>query len=102
MPLPSLHRLALGVGDRARGMEVVTPRPAILVVDRNPEMAVHGVAAARRDHGEGRHDPLGDPPIVVAVLGVAARADVKAAGAFDHLEHGLHVGHVVLVALRRP
>ena len=58
------------------------------------------MVGARRDHGEGRHHPLGDAPVVVAVLGVAARADVEAAGALDHLEHRLHVAQVVLVALR--
>src|SRR6185312_16410349 len=72
--LAVLHGLALGIGDRARRMIVVAPGPAVLVVDRDPEVAVHGVAAARRDHGEGRHHVLRDTPVVVAILGVAARA----------------------------
>jgi hypothetical protein len=55
--------------------------------------------AARRNHGEGRHDVLGDAPVVLVVLGIAARPDIKAAVAFDHLEHRLHVAHVVFVAL---
>ena len=57
------------------------------------------MVGARRDHGEGRHHPLGDAPVVVAVLGVPARADVEPAGALDDLEHRLHVAHVVGVAL---
>ena len=55
--------------------------------------------AARRDHGEARHHPLGDPPIIMSGLGVAARADIEAAGALDDLEIGLRVGEIVLVAL---
>ena len=62
-------------------------------------MAVHGVAAARRDHGEERHHPLGDPPVVVAVLGIAAGADEQAARALDHLEHRPRVAEIVAVAL---
>ena len=54
---------------------------------------------ARRDHGEGRHHPGRDAPVVVAVLGVAAGADVEAAGLLHHLEVRLHVGEIVFVAL---
>jgi len=49
------------------------------------------MAAARRDQRERRHHPLRDAPVVVAVLGVAPRADVQAAGAFDNLEHRAQV-----------
>ena len=98
--LAGLHGLALLVGERARHLVVEAPGPAVLVVDRHPEVAVHRMVGAGRDHGEGRHHPLGDAPVVVAVLGVAPRADVEPAGALDHLEHRLHVAHVVLVALR--
>ena len=62
-------------------------------------MAVHGVAAARRDHGEGRQHILGDAPVVVAVLGIAAGADIETACAFDDFEHRLRVVEIVLVAL---
>src|SRR5262249_45705524 len=93
------HRLALGGGDVAGGMVVVAPGPAVFVVDRTPEVAVHRMAAARRDHGEGRHHPLRDAPVVVVVLGIAAGADVEAAGTLDHLEYGARVAEIVLIAL---
>ena len=98
--LAGLHRLALLVGERARHLVVEAPGPAVVVVDRHPEVAVHRMIGARRDHGEGRHHPLGDAPVVFAFFGVAPGADVEAAGALDHFEHRLHVAHVVLVALR--
>ena len=63
-------------------------------------MAVHRMVTPRRDHREGWHDPLRDPPIVIAVLGVAARPHEKTAGALDHLEHGPGVPQVVLIASR--
>ena len=62
-------------------------------------MAVQRMVGARRDHGEARHDPLRDAPVVVAVLGIAAGADVQAARALHHLEVRLHVRHIVFVAL---
>ena len=65
-------------------------------------MPVHRMVAARRDHGERRHDPRRDAPVVVAVLGVAARADVEPAGTLDHFEHRPRVAEIVLVAPARP
>ena len=79
-------------------MVVVAPRPAGLVVDRDPEVAVDGMIASRRDHRERRHHPLRDAPVVVAAFRVPARADVQPAGAFDYLEHRPRIGQVVLVA----
>ncbi len=65
-------------------------------------MAVHAVAAARRDHGEARQHILGDAPVVIAVLGIAPRTDVEAAGALHHLEHRAGVIEIVLVAPGAP
>ncbi len=93
------HRLHFGRTQRTHRVEIVAPRPAILVVDRDPEVAVHRMIGARRDHGEARHHPGSDAPVVVAVLGVAARADVEPARLLHHLEVRLHVIEVVLVAL---
>jgi hypothetical protein len=61
-------------------------------------MTAGRVVAAWRDHGHARHDPLRDAPIVTAGFCVAARADQKTAGAFDHLEMRLHVAERVVVA----
>ena len=80
-------------------MEVVAPGPAVLVVDRDPEVAVDRMVAARRDHGEAGHHPGRDAPVVVAVLGVAPRADIEPARLLHDLEIRLHVGEVVFVAL---
>src|SRR5436190_21751475 len=85
------HRLDLIGCQRARGEVVEAPGPAILVIDRNPKVAAHGMTTARRDHREGWHDPLRDPPVIIAVLGVAARPHEQTAGALYHLEHGLGV-----------
>ena len=93
------HGVDLAAGERPHRMEVVAPGPAILVVDRDPEMAVDRVIAARRDHGERGHHPRRDAPVVVAVLGVAARADEEPARLLHDLEIGLHVGEIVLIAL---
>src|SRR5262249_28882501 len=86
-------------GQRAHGVVIEAPGPAVFIIDRDPEMTVHGVVTPRRDHRERWHDPLRDAPIVVAVLGIAARAHVESAGALRHLEHGLSVTQVVLIAL---
>src|SRR5439155_26325570 len=81
------------------GVKVVAPRPAVLVVDRDPEVAVDRMIAARRDHGEARHHPGCDAPVIIAVLGVAPGADIKATRLLHDLEIGLRVGEVVSVAL---
>src|SRR5262252_3706839 len=93
------HGVDLAPGERAYRMKVVAPGPAILVVDRDPEVAVDRVVAARRDHGEAGHHPGRDAPVVIAVLGVAPGADIEPAGLLHHLEIRLHVGEVVFVAL---
>src|SRR6516225_5436069 len=93
------HGVNLAPGERAYRMKVVAPGPAILVVDRDPEVAVDRVIAARRDHGEAGHYPGRDTPVVIAVLGVTPGADIKPARLLDHLEIRLHVGEVVFVAL---
>src|SRR4029079_12806601 len=93
------HRRQLRGRQLADRVVVEAPRPAGVVVDGDPEMAVHRVIAARRDHREGRHDPLRDAPVVLALLGVAARADIEPPGALDHLEDRPRVAQGVLVAL---
>src|SRR5437868_9536630 len=94
------HRLDLIGCQRARGEVVEAPGPAILVIDRNPKVTVHWMITPRRDHREGWHDPLRDPPIVIAVFRVAARAHEKTARALDHLEHGPSIPQVVLITFR--
>src|SRR5581483_6597899 len=44
------------------------------------------MVAPRWHHGERRHHPGRDAPIIVAVLGIAAGADVKAALALNHFK----------------
>src|SRR5437867_7480953 len=69
------HRRDFGIGERADRVVVPVPDPAVLVVNRDPEMAADRIVAARRDHGSARHDPLGDAPIIFAGFGVASRPD---------------------------
>src|SRR5437868_4448146 len=67
---------------------------------RHTELAVHRMVAAGRHHREARHHPGRDPPVVVAVLGVPACADVEPAVCLRDLEERAQVVQVVLVALR--
>src|SRR5262249_61386159 len=97
--LPVAHGLELGLSESTVRPVVEAPGPAILVVDGYPEMAMHRMIAARRNHGERRHDPLGNAPVVVAVVGVAAGADIETARAFDHLEEKLRGAQIVPVSL---
>src|SRR5438477_8598391 len=80
-------------------MIVPVPDPAVLVVDRDPEMPAGRMVGARRDHGDARHDPLRDAPIIPAAFGIAAGTDQKAARAFDHFEMRPRVAEIVLVTL---
>ncbi len=57
------------------------------------------MVAARRHHGEAGHDPRRDAPVIVALLGIAARADEEAALGLDHFEERLLVALIVGVAL---
>jgi hypothetical protein len=63
-------------------------------------MPVNRMVGARGDHGEGRHDPLSDSPIIIAVLSVSSRSDQKTTGTFNDLEDGLGIIQIILVALR--
>src|SRR5260221_10541709 len=93
------HRGHFGVGEIADRVVVEAPGPAILVVDRYPEMAMDRMIAAWRDHREGRHHPLGDAPVIPVVLAIAPRPDKEAARALDHFEYRPRIGEVVLIAL---
>src|SRR5262249_60480503 len=66
------HGVDLAPGERANRMKVVAPGPAMLVVDRDPEVAVDRMVAARRDHGEAGPYPRREGPIVIGVRGGAA------------------------------
>ena len=89
------HHVELHVRQRPRRMVGEGPGEAVLVVDRHPGMGVERVVAVGRHHRVPGHDPLGDAPVVVAVLGVAARGDEQAAGGFHDLELRLLVALVV-------
>src|SRR5215510_7817181 len=80
-------------------MVVPVPDPAVLVVNRDPEMSADRIVAARRDHGGAWHDPLRDAPIIFAGFGVASRPDQQAAWALDHFEVRTHVAEGVFIAL---
>src|SRR6266481_1405981 len=71
---PLAHGVDFSARERADGVKVVAPGPAILVINWSPEVAVDRMIAARGDHGEARHHPRRNAPIVIAVLGVALGA----------------------------
>src|SRR5207247_1315235 len=71
------------------GMKRHRPRHAILVVHGHPSMAVERVAGVGWNEGVPRHDPLRDPPVIVAGIRIAPRADEQAAGRVDDVEAGL-------------
>src|SRR5258706_13723521 len=77
--------LGYGVG----GMKRHRPRHAILVVHGHPSMAVERVRGVGRNEGLPRHDPLSDPPVIVAGIRIAPRADEPAAGGVEDGEGGL-------------
>src|ERR1700675_165510 len=97
MSLP--HRVALRGGEWPGYLVIEAPCPAVFVVDWHPEVSMYRMVGTRRNHREGRHHPLGDAPVIVAVLGVAPGPDHKSAGTFDALEHRLAVSEIVRVAL---
>src|SRR5207247_7071387 len=57
------------------GMKRHRPRHAILVVHGHPSMAVERVAGVGWNEGVQRRDPLRDPPVIVARIRIAPRAD---------------------------
>src|SRR6266478_5154378 len=96
---PLAHGVDFSARERADGVKVVAPGPAILVINWSPEVAVDRMIAARGDHGEARHHPRRNAPIVIAVLGVAPGADIESAWLLHDLKIGLNVGEVVFIAL---
>ena len=72
----------------------------MLVVDRDPEMPVHRMIAARRNGGVAGHDPGRDAPVILIVLGLAARPDIEAARRLDHFEDRREIAEIILVAGR--
>src|SRR5260370_37212312 len=76
---PVAHGGDFFLAQRAHGMVVPVPYPAVLVVDRNPEMPAGRMVAARRDHGDARHDPLPDAAIVASRPGPPAPPDPQTA-----------------------
>ena len=62
-------------------------------------MTVQRMISARRDHREIRNDPLGDPPVIISIFRIAARADVQPSGALDNFEHRPQIAKVIFVAL---
>src|SRR5581483_12115204 len=80
------HGVTLFLGERARRVVIGAPRPAVFVVQWHPAMPADRMIAARRNEREARHDPLRDAPVVLVVLGVAARADIEPARRLHHFE----------------
>src|SRR5665213_3530674 len=76
------HRLDFGDAQGARRMEIEAPRPAGVIVDRYPEMAMHRMIGARRHDGIARHDPGRNTPVEIAALRLASRADHPVHGHF--------------------
>src|SRR6201995_3597420 len=69
------HRLPFGLGEGPGRLVVEAVDPAVLGVDREPEVPVHRVVTAGRDHREAGHEPGRDPPVVVIAIGVTANPD---------------------------
>src|SRR5262245_34323865 len=66
-----LHVMAFLGGQRFARMEVDTPGPAIVIVDRHPDVAAERMVAERRDQREPRKQPMRDAPVVRVGLAVA-------------------------------
>src|SRR5262249_61253054 len=60
--LALLHVVPLLLGQRTVGAEVDAPGPAMVVVDRHPDMTAERVIAERREPHEPPTQPPADPP----------------------------------------
>src|SRR5439155_25561438 len=76
--LAFFHVLAFLGTERSLGLEVDAPRPAMVVVDRNPDVAAQRVLAEGRDQREPREQPLRDAPVVRIGFAVAAAVQREA------------------------
>jgi hypothetical protein len=63
-------------------------------------MTVHRVITAWGHHGKARHDPWRHTPVVLVILGIAARTHQQTAIGLHHFKHRAQIIEVVLVALR--
>src|SRR5262249_50251064 len=70
--LTLLHMMALLFGQRFVRVEVDAPGPAMLVVDRDPDMAAKRMVPEGRDQRKPGEQPLGDAPVVGIGLTLAA------------------------------
>src|SRR5690349_12039870 len=98
--LAVLHCRDFRFRQRALGMIVDAPGPAIFIVDRHPGMRTQGMAGAWRNDRVPGDDPGRYPPIVFVPVGIAPGADQQSAGKLLDLEQGHAVLLVVDVALR--
>jgi hypothetical protein len=73
--LAFFHRPPLPRGQRLARMEVDAPRPAIVIVDRHPDVTSQRMIAKRRDQREPGEQPLGDAPVIG--IGFAVTAAVQ-------------------------
>src|SRR5579864_1910509 len=80
-------------------MEVDAPGPAMVIVDRDPDMAGERMVAEWRDQGEPREQPLRDPPIIGIGLAVAPAVEREPERRALDLEHDIAVGPDVVVGL---
>ncbi len=89
------HRVELLVGERTNGVERHGPGHVVHVVHRHPGVPVERIPLVGRDQRVPRHQPLGDAPVVVARIGVAARADQQPGGRLENVEHRVGVARVL-------
>src|SRR6266699_6845436 len=83
-----LDELDMLLGYGMGGMKRHRPRHAIFVVHGHPRVAVERVAGVGGNERIPRHDPLRDPPVIVAGIRIAPRANDQAAGRVEDVEGG--------------
>src|SRR5262249_50151009 len=62
--LAFLHVASLDHGQRLVGVKIDAPGPAIIIVDRYPNVPTEGVIAEGRNKREPRKEPLRDAPVI--------------------------------------
>ena len=80
-------------------MEVDAPGPAVVIVDRHPDVSGQRVRPERRNQREPREQPLRDAPVVRIRLAVAAAVERHAVVGLLDVEDDVAVGLDVLVGL---
>ena len=78
--------------ERSNRMPADAVDPAMLVVHRDPGMTAKRAVPVRRNHRVEGHQPMGRPPIIMALAGVSSCGDQQAVIGFRNVELRRRIG----------